>query len=302
MHLKELGYVVVAARDLAAWKPYVEQLLGAMAVESPEGDLRVRIDERDCRLLIRPADHDRLLSLGWLVADEDAFDAALAHARSTGLSPDAGSPAECAARRVSAFFAVQDPAGHRHEVAWGPLVNFRQPFHSPAGVSAFHTGEQGMGHIVVGCEPDQYEATCRFVREVLGLKVANFRRQSLDSTPVKMPISWFHCDNTRQHSLGLAACFEPGQPRHGCRHINLEVGSVDDVGMAYDRVPRLGATLARTLGRHVNDRAISFYVVSPSGFHFEYGCDAPARNWNQEIAYDEGGAGSLWGHHWVAPA
>lgn len=71
--------------------------------------------------------------------------------------------------------------------------------------------------------------------------------------------------------------------------------------MAYDRALRLGAPIARTLGRHVNDRAISFYVTSPSGFLFEYGCDAPARDWNEDIVYDEGGAGSLWGHHWVQP-
>src|SRR5690606_4679166 len=112
-----------------------------------------------------------------------------------GATPTVGSAQECVERRVNGFFAVTDPAGHRHEIAWGPLVNWREPFHSTAGVSAFHTGEQGLGHIVIGCEPGQYDATCRFFNDILGLKLANFRRQSLDVEPVKMPISWFHCDN-----------------------------------------------------------------------------------------------------------
>lgn len=300
VEIRELAYVVLAARDLASWRAYASEVLGAMAVDSPDGDLRIRIDERDCRLLIRPSHEDRLLAVGWLVKDQDAFDEALAHVRSRGYCADMAAATACAARRVTGMFSLTDPSGLQHEVAWGPLVNFAQPFRSPAGVSRFHTGPQGLGHIVVGSEPDHYESCCRFLREALNLKLANFRRQALDGLSVKMPISWFHCANSRQHSLGLAACFEPGQARHGCRHINLEVSGIDEVGMAYDRALRLGAPIARTLGRHVNDRAISFYVTSPSGFLFEYGCDAPARDWNDDIAYDEGGAGSLWGHHWVS--
>lgn len=299
MILKELAYVVLAARDLEAWQQFATQVLGAMATPTADGHLRLRIDERDLRILIQPAERDSLVAVGWLAKDQEEFEQALQHAQQRGLSTSLGTPEEARARRVTSFFHVVDPAGNRHEVAWGPVLNFAQHFQSPAGVSRFHTGSQGMGHIVIGCEPDQYDATCRFMRDVLNLKLANFRHQPIDGQTVKMPISWFHCANSRQHSLGLAACFEPGQVRHGCRHINLEVDSIDEVGMAYDRCMRLGAPLARTLGRHVNDRAISFYVVSPSGFHIEYGCDAPPRDWSEDIAYDEGGVGSIWGHQWV---
>jgi 3,4-dihydroxy-9,10-secoandrosta-1,3,5(10)-triene-9,17-dione 4,5-dioxygenase len=299
MILKELAYVVLAARDLDAWQNYATQVLGTMAAPTADGDLRIRIDERDARILIQPSDRDHLVAIGWLAADQDLYEQALAHAQSRGLRPVQSTADEARRRRVTAFFSVVDPAGFRHEIAWGPIVNFGQPFRSPAGDFKFHTGSQGMGHIVIGCEPDQYEATCRFMRESLSLKLSNFRQQAIDGLTVKMPISWFHCNNSRQHSLGLAACFEPGQVRHGCRHINLEVDSIDGVGMAYDRALRLEAPIARTLGRHVNDRAISFYVFSPSGFLFEYGCDAPARDWSEDIVYDEGGVGSIWGHQWV---
>lgn len=299
MNIKELGYVVLNATDLNAWKTFTEKVLGAMQEETQENALRIRIDDRDCRILVQHAQNDSLNAIGWLVRDRDDYRAALAHVKAQGVEPGTGSDAQCRARRVTEMFFITDPAGHRHEVAWGPVVNFNRPFISPAGVSKFHTEGQGLGHLVIGCELSTYEACTRFLINTLNLKLANFRKQSLTDKPITMPIGWFHCDNPRQHSIGLAACIEPGTTHHGLRHINLEVSSIDELGRAHDRAPAHGAKIARTLGRHVNDRAISFYMESPSGFLFEYGCDAPQINWNEQIAYDEGGTGSLWGHHWV---
>ncbi|MBL0421519.1 VOC family protein [Ramlibacter sp. AW1] len=296
MTIKELGYIVLDSPDLARWGTYLQEVVGAMVSEGPDGSLRVRIDERDCRLLLRDSPQEKLAAMGWLVRDEAGLRQALETARAEGCEPRIGTADECIARRVNGFFAITDPAGHSHEIAWGPVVNFRQPFRSPAGVPAFMTGDQGLGHLVIGCEPAQFEATSRFTTGVLGLQVANLRAQSLSGEPVPFPITWFHADNPRQHSLGLAASFTPGAPRHGCRHINLEVPEIDDVGRALDRCDRHGVRIARSLGRHVNDRAISFYMASPGGFLVEYGCAAPRKDWSLEIVYDEGGAGSVWGH------
>ncbi len=294
--IRELGYIVLAVSDLNAWRLHAENVIGAMVADAPGGGLRLRIDERDCRLLLKPAESEKLLAMGWLVADQDAYAAALQKAGGLNLQFREGTGDECIERRVTAFFAMTDPAGLTHEIAWGPVVNFRQRFISPAGVSAFLTGDQGLGHLVVGCERGQYDATCDYLRTVLGFKVSNFRSQSLDDKPLDTPIIWFHCENSRQHTLGLAATSPPGSVQHGCRHINLEVMGMDDVGRAYDRCELHGARIARSLGRHVNDMAISFYLESPSKFLFEYGWGAPRRDWTQEIAYDEGGAGSVWGH------
>jgi 3,4-dihydroxy-9,10-secoandrosta-1,3,5(10)-triene-9,17-dione 4,5-dioxygenase len=299
VEIKELAYVALNATDLNAWTHYATAMLGGTASALADVGLRVRFDERDCRLLVRRADEDKLLALGWLLKDEASWQAALEQLRAAGHTPELGSAQECIERRVNAFFWLSSPAGHRHEVGWGPVVNFRPMFVSPLGVR-FHTGDQGLGHIVVGCEPQQYEAERDFLCQVLGFQVANIRSQSLGDEPVPMPISWLHCGNPRQHSIGLAPTFTPGVPRHGLRHINIEVADIDDVGMAYDRAQALNVGIVRVLGRHVNDRAISFYIKSPSGFLFEYGCDAPRRDWNSEIVYDEGGVGSLWGHQFVA--
>jgi 3,4-dihydroxy-9,10-secoandrosta-1,3,5(10)-triene-9,17-dione 4,5-dioxygenase len=51
----------------------------------------------------------------------------------------------------------------------------------------------------------------------------------------------------------------------------VELEDVDDVGRGYDLVQAEGIPVARTLGRHTNDRMISFYARTPSGFEVEYG-------------------------------
>jgi 3,4-dihydroxy-9,10-secoandrosta-1,3,5(10)-triene-9,17-dione 4,5-dioxygenase len=297
MNIRELGYVVLDTTNLAAWRHYLRDVVGAMVADPEVGTLRIRIDERDCRLLLREAATEKLAAMGWMLRDDTAYAQALAQARQTSLPVTEGTSDECEVRRVNGFFAIVDPAGHRHELAWGPLVNFRAPFVSPIGVPSFVTGLDGLGHLVITCQPSQYGAERRFIMDVLGLGLANFRRQALrDDQLVKFPIDWFHSGNGRQHSLGLAASMPEGVSGHGCRHINLEVPDIDDVGRALDRTEKHGVRVVRSLGRHVNDKAISFYMASPGGCLIEYGCSAPRRDWAQEVACDDGGAGSVWGH------
>lgn len=294
MQIKELGYVVIDATDIEAWKRYGANVLGAMPVEVPGLGLRIRLDERDCRMLVLPADTDGVHAMGWLVTDEIAFAEARRDVEAAGCAVESGSPEDCQARRVRALFRFSDPAGLVHEIAWGPVINFKQPFVSPVGVPRFVTGVQGLGHIVNGCSPEVFDATHQFFQDVLGMRVANFRAQAVQDAKVRFPVNWYHCGNPRQHTMALA----PAGAAH-CRHIMLEVPTIDDMGLAYDRAERNGVNFASTMGRHVNDRAISFYMESPGGFWIEYGCDAPMRNWEEEIAFDDGGHGTVWGHKWL---
>jgi len=57
----------------------------------------------------------------------------------------------------------------------------------------------------------------------------------------------------------------------------------------------MGVPLERTLGRHQNDRMVSFYGVTPSGFNFEIGWGARQiddRDWEVRTYRDA----SDWGH------
>ena len=80
--------------------------------------------------------------------------------------------------------------------------------------------------------------------------------------------------NPRHHSLAFLPMPNPAK----CVHIMLEVDELDHVGRALERVRKHKAPLSATLGRHMNDEMISFYVKSPGGFDIEFGTDGPARS------------------------
>ena len=75
--------------------------------------------------------------------------------------------------------------------------------------------------------------------------------------------------NPRHHSLAFLPMPNPSK----CVHIMVEVDKLDDVGRALERVRKHKVPLSATLGRHMNDQMVSFYVKSPGGFDVEYGCE-----------------------------
>jgi 3,4-dihydroxy-9,10-secoandrosta-1,3,5(10)-triene-9,17-dione 4,5-dioxygenase len=80
-----------------------------------------------------------------------------------------------------------------------------------------------------------------------------------------------------------------------CVHIMFEVEKLDDVGRALERVNKHKAPLSATLGRHMNDEMVSFYVRSPGGFDIEFGCEGLTVSDERWVAR-ESTAVSYWGH------
>lgn len=78
--------------------------------------------------------------------------------------------------------------------------------------------------------------------------------------------TFLHC-NPRHHSIAFAPTAD--QPLLG--HLMVEVESVNDVGVGYDKVLAGAARLTQTFGRHSNDKMISFYCKSPSNLSIEFG-------------------------------
>jgi hypothetical protein len=79
------------------------------------------------------------------------------------------------------------------------------------------------------------------------------------------------------------------------QHVNVQVAHLDDMTSAYQRVKQLGFRMALGVGQHTNDKELSFYAVTPSGFEWEVG-------WNP-IVVDETTweptthrGISIWGH------
>jgi 2,3-dihydroxybiphenyl 1,2-dioxygenase len=176
------------------------------------------------------------------------------------------------------------------EVFFGPALD-HSPVVTPFG-STFVTGTQGLGHVVL---PTMDPAGAfAFYSEVLGFKPRGAMR--LPAPPEFGPLRIrFFGVNERHHSLALCPAPHGGAP--GVVHIMVEVDSLDAVGRALDRVAQEGFSLSSTLGRHTNDKMVSFYVRAPGGWDVEFGTDGMKVDETYYTA-EEITADSYWGHDW----
>lgn len=67
--VRALGYVVVEATRVDAWRRYAEDVLGMQAIDAPGGALYLKMDERDFRYVIVPGQADRYFASGWELPD-----------------------------------------------------------------------------------------------------------------------------------------------------------------------------------------------------------------------------------------
>ena len=289
--IKSMGYVRVASTDLAAWQLFAEKVLGLAAGRGPtEGNLYYRIDEVSARLVVFPSDVDELSATGWELADHAALQDAREHLSKAGVAFEEGTVEELAERRVQELVRFRDPFDNVFELFHGITYESR-PVVTPYAAK-FVTGIQGMGHIVVPVTDDV--AALEFYRDVLGFALRD--SMSMPGEFVGKPAGskvWlrFLGVNPRHHSLA----FLPMPRESKCVHIMLEVDKLDDVGRALERVRKHKAPLSATLGRHMNDEMVSFYVKSPAGFDIEFGCEGLQVDQDRWVAR-ESTAVSYWGH------
>jgi 3,4-dihydroxy-9,10-secoandrosta-1,3,5(10)-triene-9,17-dione 4,5-dioxygenase len=285
-----LGYLRIETADVDAWRDFGVRALGMAEGRGPRDDaLYLRMDEFPARLVIVPGERERLACSGWEVAGEAELAQVGRAVAEAGVPVKAGTDAELADRRVGGLLRFDDPAGNPLEVFCGAQLE-HHPMVSRYRVS-FITGCQGLGHVVLPV-PDP-ESALRFYTEVLGFRLRDSMRMppELLGRPPGPPL-WmrFLGCNPRHHSLALAPFAAPA----GIVHLMVEVATLDDVGRALDRCARRGA-LSATLGRHANDRMVSFYLRTPGGFDIEYGTDGLQVD-DATWVSRETTAISLWGH------
>jgi 3,4-dihydroxy-9,10-secoandrosta-1,3,5(10)-triene-9,17-dione 4,5-dioxygenase len=290
--IRSLGYLRIEATDMAAWREYGLKVLGMVegAGGNPEA-LYLRMDDFPARLVIVPGEKDRLAQSGWEVANAGELDEVRQRLDAAGVSFKEGDGAELAERRVNGLVSFEDPSGNTLEVFHGAALQHRRVV-SPYG-HRFVTGEQGLGHVVLSTHDD--EAALSFYRDVLGFRLRDSMRlpPELVGRPADGAPAWlrfFGC-NPRHHSLA----FLPMPTPSGIVHLMLEVEKVDDVGLCLDRALRRKVPMSATLGRHVNDLMLSFYMKTPGGFDVEFGAEGRQVDDGSWIAR-ESTAVSLWGH------
>jgi 3,4-dihydroxy-9,10-secoandrosta-1,3,5(10)-triene-9,17-dione 4,5-dioxygenase len=286
MQLCGLGYLGLTVSDLDAWRTFGTDILGLAAVDGPApSDDRVflRMDERQWRIALQRGETDGLAQLGWEVPSPRAFEAGVAELDAAGVAVKVDRADLAAERGVAAVAQFADPAGHPCELFYGQRTEFT-PFASPAGVSGFKTAGLGLGHVLVTV-PDN-GPVLDFYTSVLGHQVTDFIQMGGGKSA-----QFLHCTR-RHHSIALFDLL----PFSGLHHFMIEMATLDDVGLAYDRAIDAGCEIVNHLGRHTNDRMISFYVKAPTGPLVEVGWGAVEVDDATWVVTEFSGKGDLWGH------
>lgn len=290
--LKSLGYITISTNDIERWRRFAFGVLGFAEGKGPDEDaLYLRMDERAARLIVVPGETDRVLTIGWEVRDHPALQRVKTTLDGAGVPFKQLSVEEAEARRVEEVITFDDPAGTTLEVFHGAVLD-HSPVVTPFG-ARFVTGDQGMGHVVVpAMDPN---AVFDFYTEVLGFRSRGAFRVPLPKEfgPVRVR---FLGINERHHSMAIVPAAHMRDPR--LVHIMVEVDTLDAVGQALDRVTARGFQLSSTLGRHTNDKMISFYVRAPGDWDIEFGTEGMRVDENHYTA-EEITADSYWGHQWV---
>ncbi|MCP5395247.1 MAG: VOC family protein [Sphingomonadaceae bacterium] len=299
MDIIGLGYVGIDAPDPEAWLAFGRDIIGldpgcapiapahldqGRDGRGPDGSVYFRVDEWSWRLAVHPMrdgqERPGLRYLGFEVAGEAELQVAMAELEAAGHAVRRGDAADCQSRAVSGIAFTRDPSGNAVEMFHGPRVT--NLYRNSKGME-FLTGDMGMGH--VNLFSSNYEESAAFYTGLLGFRMTDFYQVGEGQT-----VNFFHC-NRRHHTVGLMKV----APFDAIHHIMFECTDIDMVGLAYDRVLAAGTKVTASLGRHSNDRIISFYCESPSGVEIEIGWGAitVGPDWTPRFR----SPGDLWGHH-----
>ena len=264
MAARSLGYWGFEVSDRAAWERLLVDRLGLLRTEDGSDGANVyRVDRYQSRLRIQDGMADDVAFIGWEVSGPAELDAMAQALRDAGHDVRVGDAALAKARCVEGLIVVADPDDVRTEIFWGPEIAAR-PFASPLVPCGFVASPNGVGHHVLLVR--DREKTLAFYRDILGLKLSDYIRSEEANRP-ELLVTFMHA-NPRHHSFAFAEI--PFQPKRKMQHFALQVASMSDVGLAYDRILKAGTPVAMTLGHHPNCDSFSFYARTPSGIDFEY--------------------------------
>jgi 2,3-dihydroxybiphenyl 1,2-dioxygenase len=263
-----LGYIGLNVSDPIAWKRWGADFLGAMeGPRSPRGIERLRFDDYSWRVALEKGDRNDLAWIGLEVAGPEELSALGSRLSAAGVKVEAADSKLLAERGVMGLLRCSDPEGLGVELYYGPTRLSDVPFVSPVG-ARFVTGSQGMGHLAIATA--EAKAARHFYIDLLGFRQADSIRMAM-GPELHIDLEFYFC-NPRHHTLAIAPL--PVLPPKRMHHMMVQVETLDQVGFALDRLERTNTHQTMTIGRHSNDKMVSFYVRTPSGFELEYGYDA----------------------------
>jgi 2,3-dihydroxybiphenyl 1,2-dioxygenase len=285
-----LGYVVIDTEKFAEWRRFGRDAIGMHLDETLPDVMRFRLDSHACRFLVRRGSAEDVSALGWQVDDHRTFDEVLTRVTRHGVPVADGTNEEAELRGVERLVRFPGPNGLTQEIFTRPGLD-----DTPLNMAArggFVTGEAGIGHVAVtSTKPHQVRG---YYDCVFDARITDYIDETISGLKFKIR---FLRVNQRHHSIAIAAVNRlPINPiRTRVQHVNIQVAELDDMTASYQRINDLGFQMALAVGQHTNDRELSFYAMTPSGFEWEVGWNPiviDEKTW-EPTTYQ---GISLWGH------
>lgn len=261
-----LGYVVIETNRFADWRRFGRDAIGMHCDETLSDVMRFRLDDAQCRFLLQRGPAEDVSALGWQLDSHESFDELVARVTGHGIAVTAGTAEEAALRGVERLVRFPGPNGLAMEVFTRARLD-DTPL-TMAVREGFVTGESGIGHVaVVATKPQQVHD---YYNTLFDARLSDFIDETIGGLKFKIR---FLRVNQRHHSVAIAAVKRlPINPiRTRVQHLNIEVASLADLTDSYQRVRDLGFRMALGVGQHTNDKELSYYAVTPSGFEWEVG-------------------------------
>lgn len=288
-NMVRIGYLVVESDRLDDWRQFGEDALGMELAHRDARLLALRMDQHERRLIVQAGGAEDVIAIGLQLRDQSALGEVLARLRRRQIDVIQSTPEQARERGVAGFWQCTGPKGLRIELFTTPLLN-DAPLHMRT--SAFVTGESGMGHVAITSRMP--EAMLAFWHEIFDARhsddiVARISGLTLDIRFLRL--------NQRHHSIAVACTrgrrMDPIRTR--IQHFNVQAATLDDLTAAYVRCRELGYSIALGMGQHTNDKELSFYVRTPSGFEIEFGWQpivVVEHDWRPSVHQGI----SIWGH------
>ena len=280
--VRSLGYVIFGCQDLDSWRGFGTKVLGMELVEHTETSVRFRMDEFCYRFQVELGAPEGVHTVGWGVRGAEELDQIVARLEKAGypVTRHGRNSERAQARNVRDVASFVDPDGVTLELFYA----FEQaitPFVSPVGTGFVASNELGLGHVFQMVS--QVEKYHELYGDVLGFRLSDHIG----------PATFYHC-NQRHHSFA----FVPTRTEAmiGIGHIMLETTDLDALGRSIDAMNAYGAKEKATLGKHTNDKMISFYVETPSGTQIEYGTGGILIENEDAWVPTTYGSAHYWGH------
>ena len=285
-----LGYVVIETDKFADWRRFGRDAIGMHPDETLPDVMRFRLDDNECRFLLHRGPAEDVTALGWQLDDDSTFDEVVSRVIRHGVPITEGNAEEAALRGVERLVRFPGPNGLAQEIFTRARTSDTPLDKRVCG--GFVTGEFGMGHVAITAKkPQQMRG---YYNTVFDARLSDYIDETISG--VKLKIRFLRV-NKRHHSVAIAAVNRlPVNPiRTRIQHLNIQVARLDDMTASYQRVKELGFDMALGVGQHTNDKELSYYAMTPSGFEWEVG-------WNP-IVVDETTwepttyqGISIWGH------